>query len=151
MSALGTFKYQLIPGIKTIDRVAADVCQTHTSFPLRDRDVRERGMDLALINSKGFGGNNATAVVISPRKVEDMLSRRYGAAMADYRSRLEQTRQRAADYELRADRAELDVIYRFGEQVIDDSAIQFSRDGLTMPGFGKAVIFDKSNPWADMS
>ena len=108
-------------------------------------------MDLALINSKGFGGNNATAVVISPRKVEEMLSRRYGAAMADYRLRLEQTRQRAADYELRADRAELDVIYRFGEQVIDDSAIQFSRDGLTMPGFGKAVIFDKSNPWADMS
>jgi len=151
MSALGTFKYQLIPGIKTIDRVAADVCQTHTSFPLQDRDVKERGMDLALINSKGFGGNNATAVVISPRKVEDMLSRRYGAAMTDYRSRLEQTRQRATDYELRADRAELDVIYRFGEQVIDDSAIQFSRDGLTMPGFANAVIFDKSNPWADMS
>ncbi|WP_438950932.1 beta-ketoacyl synthase [Porticoccus sp.] len=151
MSALGTFKYQLIPGIKTIDRVASDVCQTHTSFPLQDRDVKDRGMDLALINSKGFGGNNATAVVISPRKVEEMLSRRHAAAMDDYRLRLEQTHQRAVDYALRADRAELDVIYRFGEQIIDDSAIQLGRDGLTMPGFGKAVIFDKSNPWADMS
>jgi acetoacetyl-[acyl-carrier protein] synthase len=151
MSALGTFKYQLIPGIKTIDRVASDVHQTHTCFPLQDMDVKDRGMDLALINSKGFGGNNASAVVISPRKVEKMLSRRHGAAMDDYRLRREQTRQQAADYELRADRAELDVIYRFGEQVIDDGAIKLSTDGMTVPGFGQAVVFDKSNPWKDMS
>jgi acetoacetyl-[acyl-carrier protein] synthase len=148
---LGTFKYDLIPGIKTVDKIADDVAQKNMLFPLQDLDVSDRKMDVAFINSKGFGGNNATAVVLSPDKVETMLSGRYGEAMADYRQRREQTRQAAADYANRADKGEVDVIYRFGESMIDESDLKLSPDGVHVPGYERDVVFDKSNPWEDMS
>ena len=59
VAALGTFKYDLIPGIKTITQVASDVHQQRARFPLQDLDVSATKMDVAFINSKGFGGNNA--------------------------------------------------------------------------------------------
>ncbi|WP_461516965.1 beta-ketoacyl synthase [Porticoccus sp.] len=151
MAALGTFKYQLIPGIKTIDAVAADVHQTHLSYPLADLDVQSRGMELAFINSKGFGGNNATAVVVAPNRVEAMLSRRHGAEMNGYRTRREQTRKAAADYAARADQGQLDVVYRFGEPVIDEGEIRISPTGMRVPGYEHDVVFDHVNPWEDMA
>ncbi len=151
MAALGTFKYQLIPGIKTIDAVAADVHQTHLSYPLADLDVQSRGMELAFINSKGFGGNNATAVVVAPNRVEAMLSRRHGAEMNGYRTRREQTRKAAADYAARADQGQLDVVYRFGEPVIDEGEIRISPTGMRVPGYEHDVVFDRVNPWEDMA
>ncbi len=151
MAALGTFKYQLIPGIKTIDAVAEDVHQKHLSYPLQDLDTGERGMELAFINSKGFGGNNATAVVVAPQKVEAMLARRYGDAMAQYQKQREKTREAAADYAARADRGQLDVIYRFGEPVIEENGIKITRQGMTVPGYELDVVFDQANPWPDMA
>lgn len=151
MAALGTFKYQLIPGIKTIDAVAADVHQNHLSYPLTDLDVEARGMELAFINSKGFGGNNATAVVVAPNRVEAMLSRRHGAEMDAYRTRREQTRQAAAAYAARADQGQLDVVYRFGEQVIEEKDIRITPKGMKVPGYEHDVVFDHTNPWQDMA
>ncbi|WP_461482673.1 beta-ketoacyl synthase [Porticoccus sp.] len=151
MAALGTFKYKLIPGIKTIAALAPDVHQNHLSYPLADLDVEARGMELAFINSKGFGGNNATAVVVAPQRVEAMLARRHGAEMEAYRSRREQTRVNAAAYAARADQGQLDVVYRFGEPVIDDSDIRISAAGMRVPGYEHEVVFDRANPWRDMA
>ena len=148
---LGTFKYNLIPGIKTIDKVAEDVAQKHILFPLKDLDVSDQKMEVAFINSKGFGGNNATAVVLSPSKVEEMLSSRYGAAMTDYQQRREQTRRAAEDYAHRADYGEVEVVYRFGDSLIDEDGIDISCDRIHMPGYEQDVIFDKANPWKDMT
>jgi acetoacetyl-[acyl-carrier protein] synthase len=149
--ALGTFKYDLVPGIKTVDKIADDVHQNHLLFPLEDLDVSEKKMDVAFINSKGFGGNNATAVVLSPNKAEAMLSRRYGDVMQDYRLRREQTRKAAEDYARQVDSGKLNVIYRFGEPVIDEAGIAISMDGIHMPGYELDVMFDSTNPWSDMS
>lgn len=151
VSALGTFKYNIIPGIKTITEVASDVYQDRVVFPLQDMDVSANKMDIAFINSKGFGGNNATAIVLSPDKVDQMLAKRYGEQFADYQQRREQTRKAVVDYAERADRAELDIIYRFGEALIDQSSISISVDRIHVPGFAQDVIFDKNNPWQDMS
>jgi len=151
MAALGTFKYQWIPGIKTVERVADDVHQNHLSFPLEDLDVAERGMELAFVNSKGFGGNNATAVLVAPQRVEAMLARRHGDEMDAYRARREQTRKAAADYAERADRGQLDVIYRFGEPLIEESGIQITDQSMKVPGYEHEVVFDRTNPWPDMT
>jgi acetoacetyl-[acyl-carrier protein] synthase len=148
---LGTFKYDLIPGIKTVDKVAEDVAQKNMLFPLKDLDVSDRKMKVAFINSKGFGGNNATAVVLSPCKVEDMLARRYGTAMSDYQQRREQTRRAAEDYARRANYGEVDVVYRFGDPLIDEVGIDISSDRIHMPGYAQDVVFDKVNPWEDMA
>ena len=58
MSALGTFKYGIIPGIKTVTALAEDVYQKRLNFALND-NISTMKMEVAFINSKGFGGNNA--------------------------------------------------------------------------------------------
>ena len=150
VAALGTFKYDLIPGIKTITQVASDVHQQRARFPLQDLDVSATKMDVAFINSKGFGGNNATAVVLSPRKVDSMLAARYGDKFQDYLLQREKTRAAAADYAERADAAELNVIYRFGDDLINDAEVTISSRELRLPGFAQSVLFKTENPWPDM-
>ena len=150
ISALGTFKYQMIPGIKTIAEVAPDVAQERLRFPLQDMDVSGDKMDVAFINSKGFGGNNATAVLLSPAKVEEMLAVRYADRFNDYLSQRDTTRAVAEQYARQADAAQLDVIYRFGEPLIDEEGVTISTEGIHIPGFARDVSFDLENPWQDM-
>ena len=150
MSALGTFHYDIVPGIKTIDSIAPDVFQERAIFPLEDMDVSDRQMHVAFINSKGFGGNNATAVVLGPAPVAKMLAQRYPDQYADYVARRDTVRTHAAGYAMRADAAQLDVIYRFGEKLIDDAELVIDRSGIRVPGFERDVLFDLSNPWKDM-
>src|SRR5690625_7587828 len=70
---LGMFRYGWVPGIKTIDRVADDVVAERLDIPLADLDRRDDPIEVAFLNSKGFGGNNATASVLAPTVVERML------------------------------------------------------------------------------
>ena len=150
MSALGTFKYNVIPGIKTITSIASDVYQERARFALNDMDTSERKMHVSFINSKGFGGNNATAVVLSPEQVDSMLSVRYGDDYGDYLSRRKQAIANADAYASRADNAELDVIYRFGETLIDEAELSLSEQGIDIPGFVRSVEFNLQNPYPDM-
>jgi len=150
VSALGTFKYNIIPGIKTISEIAPDVHQQRAHFPLADMNVAEREMQVAFVNSKGFGGNNATAVVLSPTKVDAMLAARYPTEFASYKERRTRTREQAEAYAQRADEAQLDVIYKFGEPLIDDAALGLSEQGIEIPGFKRPVTFNVQNPYPDM-
>jgi acetoacetyl-[acyl-carrier protein] synthase len=150
VSALGTFKYNIIPGIKTISEIAPDVHQRRAHFPLADMALAERKMQVAFINSKGFGGNNATAVVLSPTKVDAMLAARYPTEFASYTERRAHTRAQAEAYAQRADKAQLDVIYRFGEALIDDAGLSLSEHGIDIPGFSRSVAFNLQNPYPDM-
>jgi len=150
VSALGTFKYDIIPGIKTIAEIAPDVHQERARFSLTDMDTSHRKMQVAFINSKGFGGNNATAVVLAPSKVEAMLASRYGEQFENYRAKRETTRAAAEEYAQRADAGQLNVIYRFGEALIDEAQLEISDQGLSIPGFARDVEFNQQNPYADM-
>jgi len=150
MSALGTFKYDIIPGIKTTGEIAADVSQAHTLFPLQDLDTSDNKMQVAFINSKGFGGNNATAVVLSPQRAEAMLAARHGAEYRDYLDRRTLTRDKAQRYAQRADAAQLDVIYRYGETLIDEAAVRLTEQGIHVPGYARDIQFDLQNTYQDM-
>ena len=103
------------------------------------------------MNSKGFGGNNATGVVLSARATEKMLAKRHSDQWSDYVNRREATRSAAAEYEVRADRAQFDPIYRFGEGAIPDEEILISDESIAVPGFGKAIPLSRENPFEDMS
>ncbi|WP_339899421.1 beta-ketoacyl synthase [uncultured Gilvimarinus sp.] len=150
MAALGTFKYGVIPGIKTIDAVADDVYGDRLHIPLGDF-TPEQGIDVAFLNSKGFGGNNATASVLAPRVVERMLRKRYGdAAFESYCERREQARTAAAAYDSAATKGDFATIYRFGEGMIDESKVVFDANGVNLPGFAKPVSLDIGNRFDDM-
>tara|TARA_B100000524_G_scaffold40192_1_gene19419 strand:+ start:441 stop:2312 length:1872 start_codon:yes stop_codon:yes gene_type:complete len=144
VSALGTFSYQVIPGIKTIDRIAKDVSQERLSFLLHDKDVSENPMDVAFINSKGFGGNNASGYVISPKKTEELLMLKYSDKdFSNYLTKREFALEKASIYCKRADQGDLDIIYKFGEEQIEDSKIKISKSGISIPGYEKDILFDE--------
>jgi len=150
IAALGTFKHGLIPGIKTISTVASDVFQDGLDFPLTDLDVSSKSMEVAFINSKGFGGNNATAVVLSADKASAMLANRHSSGFAAYLKKRETTRSEATKYAAQADAAALNVIYRFGEPLIDEAGLHISETGMSIPGFERDVQFNRENSWQDM-
>ena len=149
ISALGTFKYGLIPGIKTVNEIAKDVHQKRLNFLLNDT-VTATKMEVSFINTKGFGGNNASAVLLSADKANAMLGQRYTSRFAQYIEQRETTRKNAEDYAVQADRGSLAVIYRFGEQLIDEKAVAITPTGMSIPGCSRKIEFNFKNLWQDM-
>ncbi|WP_150304828.1 beta-ketoacyl synthase [Pseudomonas saliphila] len=150
-SALGTFKYQIIPGIKTIDEVADDVHQQQLRISTHDVDRTQDPLEVCFINSKGFGGNNASAVVLAPQVVERMLRKRHGEErFAEYADRREAVRAAAQAYDQRATKGQLEVIYKFGQDMIDDRQIEISTEQMTVPGFSQPLVFRKDDRFSDM-
>ena len=66
ISTLGTWQHGIIPGITTIDKVADDVEHSNLSISCQHTHVKQHNLDVAILNAKGFGGNNASGVVASP-------------------------------------------------------------------------------------
>ena len=151
ITSLGIFKYGIVPGIKTIDKVADDVFAERLQLPVRDMDRRETPFDVIFLNSKGFGGNNATAGVIAPQVVEKMLARRYGAErISEYVQRREKTRATAAAYDAAALKGHFQTIYHFGEGLIDESQIGMDSTSVTLPGFAQPIDLRFTNRFDDM-
>ncbi|MBD9427198.1 beta-ketoacyl synthase [Pseudomonas sp. PDM15] len=149
IAALGTFRHGLLPGLKTIDQVADDVHRQHISLDVRDRQVA--GMEVCFLNSKGFGGNNATGVLLAPQVAERMLRKRHGeAAFSAWQAKRETTRATAAAYDQRALRGQFDILYNFGHDLIDDQQLQFSADGIQVPGFAQPLLYRKDERYSDM-
>jgi acetoacetyl-[acyl-carrier protein] synthase len=149
IAALGTFRHGLLPGLKTIDKVADDVHRQHLGLATHDREVE--GMQVCFINSKGFGGNNATGVLLGPQVAERMLRKRHGeAAFAAWQPKREATRAAAAAYDQQALRGQFDILYNFGHDLIDDQQLQFGADGIQVPGFAQPLLYRKDERYADM-
>ena len=151
MATLGVFSHGILPGIKTTTAIADDVVADRLQFTLQDKSLGQEPMDAAFLNTKGFGGNNATACVISPKVVETMLAKRYGqAAFAIYQQKRRLVHEKTAAYEAAAQRGELAPIYKFGEDMIDEEKIEIEKDALSLPGFGQKVNLSFTNPYSDM-
>jgi acetoacetyl-[acyl-carrier protein] synthase len=150
VASLGIFKYGLIPGIKTIDKVADDVFASRLQISTKDERCKQP-LDVAFLNSKGFGGNNATASIFAPHVVDAMLSRRYGAvAFARYQGKREEVRAKASAYDIAASHGEFATIYQFGEGLIDEALIKVDQEHLELPGFAQAIDLNFTNRFADM-
>lgn len=151
-AVLGVWEHGWLPGITTIDHVATDVHASHLELPLQHVEVAPEETEAALINSKGFGGNNATGVFFSPARTRRMLEQRWGKdALKAYDARAESVAQIANDYDAAMDRGEVAPIYRFGEGVLDGEDLEISRDEIRIPGFGRPVNLKFDNPFPDMS
>ncbi len=150
IASLGIFKYGLIPGIKTIDKVAADVFAGRLQISTKDEKCSQP-LDVAFLNSKGFGGNNATASIFAPHVVESMLARRYGDAIFNrYKDKREQVRAASSAYDQAALQGSFATIYHFGEGLIDEALIKVDQERLSLPGFAQAIDLTFGNRFADM-
>jgi acetoacetyl-[acyl-carrier protein] synthase len=151
MVSLGVFKHGLIPGIKTIDKVADDVFAERLNISTTDINKGAGNLDVAFLNSKGFGGNNATATVLSPQIVNKMLAKRYSTEdIAAYETRREQVRKNANAYDLSASQGHFNTIYHFGQDLIDENDIQMTDEEILIPGFSNPIDLKMTNRFKDM-
>jgi len=147
--ALGIFSDNIMPGITTIDSVADDVYNQHLNIATEHWHCAD--MDIAFINSKGFGGNNATATVLSPKVSLSMLTKRYSKKqMADYYDKLQQVEAAQQVYRDNANQGQFDIIYKFGDGLVNEEAINITEKSLTFSEFKQAVNLPTKNPFADM-
>ncbi|PXX95154.1 beta-ketoacyl synthase [Halomonas sp. LBP4] len=144
-SALGSFAHALLPGIPTLDAVADDVYAERLRFSSTPLPF---AADAAFINAKGFGGNNATGVVLSPGVTERLLMQRHGkGAVAAWQARREATRAAAAAYLQQADRGHFQARYRFGEGVLEGPELEVSDRSIRIPGYARPVSLVVDNPF----
>jgi acetoacetyl-[acyl-carrier protein] synthase len=150
VNTLGIFAQQIVPGIKTIDRVADDVLQERLHISMQDFQC-EGGLDVAFLNSKGFGGNNATAVILSPEKTKSMLAKRYGKkTMLAYDASNIAVERKAQEYNQSALQGDFKVRYHFGQNMLDDKEIQLTKNTIAVPGYGAPIDFANENLYKDM-
>ena len=149
MAALGAWAYSIIPGITTVERVADDVHKGNLDFLLQHREFDK--MDAVLINSKGFGGNNASASILAPQVTEAMLTRRHGKrAMTAYQAKREATRQQIAAYETALCAGENPSQYTFDNDVLGSGDIELSAERIKVRGSSPAIDLKIANPYKDM-
>jgi acetoacetyl-[acyl-carrier protein] synthase len=152
VASLGAWAHGLIPGIKTIDAIANDVHHDHLDFLLDHREIDPEKMDAAFINSKGFGGNNATAVILSPHVTGKMLAKKHGKAAVTRHQKLnEPVRAGTEQYDTETTAGKNALIYKFGVGVIEGSELGLSPDNISIPGYEQAIDLRVPNPYDDMS
>ncbi len=151
-AALGAWEHGWLPGISTIDHIADDVHQSHLQFPIAHLEMGAQNIDAALVNSKGFGGNNATGVFLSPDRTAQMLTHKWGkSAMTAYRKRAETVAAAAAAYDEAMSAGGVPPIYQFGEGVVEGEDLSISATEMRIPGFDMAIDLDLENPFPDMT
>ena len=89
-----------------------------------------------ILNSKGFGGNNASALVLSPQQTMDMLLKKHGAAMIKtYHGLNTSIHQNADDRDQNTCEGNERIIYRFGEAVMDHTSVAMTPTSMTLSEF----------------
>lgn len=151
MASLGVWHDGIIPGITTTDALADDVHHKGLDYLLQHRDIDPQTLEAVLINSKGFGGNNATASILSPDVTRRMLEKKHGRqALTQHAHQNEPVAAQSADYNERTCRADVAPIYLFDHQVRDGEHIDMSDQQLRVAGYSRAINLNLSTPYPDM-
>jgi acetoacetyl-[acyl-carrier protein] synthase len=151
VTSLGIWDSGFFPGITTIDHLADDVHHSNLNICNNHTEVGKTGLDIGIINAKGFGGNNATATLLAPHIVESMLSRRHGkSAMVEYKKINEVVSAKAQAYDLAACEGKAETIYRFDYQVNHGDNVHMSPSHLSIDGYKQPVSLEISSPYAGL-
>ena len=136
--SLGAFASQIAPGIQTTDSLAPDVIQDGLDFVLTSREQRIKA---ALINAKGFGGNNSTAAILSPEATAELLQSRHGTIET---RGSDEVQSRQAQYRQDIDRGTIEILYHYGENIVEGSEIEMGPDSINVPGFGNSLSLNQT-------
>lgn len=151
MSSLGIWRYGLVPGLVTTPAIADDVHKSHLHFPLDHLELGTEGLDSILINAKGFGGNNASAVLFSPSVAETLLARRHGTEVLQrWRQKREQVREQASAYDEDALRGLARPLYLYDHQVLNGEDLTITDQEIHLPGYAQPISIEIENPYPDL-
>jgi acetoacetyl-[acyl-carrier protein] synthase len=152
MASLGAWNDGIIPGITSIDRIAEDVHSSHLRYLLEHEHFDPESMDTSFINSKGFGGNNATAAILAPHVVTAMMEKRHGKKMVAKHAILnEAVQENTRNYDDQAIAGNDAIIYQFGADVIEGHDLGLNPGNISIPGHQQEISLDVPNPYKDMT
>jgi len=140
---LGALESQKLTGICTIPKLADDVFKENLDFFLENKEFNSQ-KDIVFLNSKGFGGNNATSALISSNLTEELLQRRFTEKeLKAWKKKREATlKLREKNFEL-AVNSDIEPIYEFDKDVLDLTDLEISKKNIkTKTGFNYALNSD---------
>ena len=144
MTAIGFWKHGFIPGINTTKKLAEDVYKDNLNFILEDAEKDKESIDAIYLNAKGFGGNNASAGIISPKIAIDLAKEEFSKnEHLKYQQNKEKVLESSLNYEESCKRGDYRVIYRFNEEVLEGlEDIEISEEGIKLKGFKTPINFN---------
>ncbi len=124
---------------------------SQVEFLLDHREIDPTAIDATFINSKGFGGNNATGAILSPTITRKMLEKKHGvAAMTQHAKSNESVQERTAQYNTEMNQGKNDLIYNFGIGVVEGTELTLSDTEIKVPGLERSISLEVPNPYDDM-
>ena len=94
IASLGTWNSGVIPGIHSTDTLAEDVYSEHLDILLENKTEEKGFYKGCFLNAKGFGGNNASAFILSPEETRIKIQSLFTKSKYDkYLKVVEKTRK----------------------------------------------------------
>ena len=143
IASLGTWNSGVIPGIHSTDTLAEDVYSEHLDILLENKTEEKDFYKGCFLNAKGFGGNNASAFILSPEetriKIQSLVTKN---KYDKYLKVVENTRKNSIKYNESSLKGDYKVTYKFNENVLNgEKDIEISRKGMKLKGFKKQIKF----------
>lgn len=149
VSSLGIWDQGIFPGVTSIDHIADDVYHDSLNIPMNHLDAGENSLDIGIINAKGFGGNNASATLLSPELTKTILGNKHGKkAFAAYEKANVPVQQASSAFKEKTLAGEADVIYQFDHNVCADDDVQISKDKLSIAKADVDIGLEVESPYA---
>lgn len=142
IASLGVWHYGWIPGIKTIDHIATDVHCSNLNILMDHIEVGELGEQIkaVIINSKGFGGNNATGLVLSPEQTFKMLQKKHNPSILKaYKEKNDIVQEKTAEMDSQASMGDEKIIYKFSENVMDGTSVSMTQSSIKLSEFEQDI------------
>ena len=141
--ALGAMETQNCSGICTIPKLADDVFTDNLDFYLQDQAF-DKKKDVVMINSKGFGGNNATASVVSENLTMSLIKKRYSKNdIAKWKAKREAVLENRKVEREKAINGSIELIYDFDKDVLDLTDLEVKKNQIkTSTGFDYKLSSD---------
>ncbi len=136
MAALGYWQHSILPGINTVDDIADDVERSNLRFNLKHTETETSAMDVSLINAKGFGGNNATAILFSPEVAKKHYRKNIGSRKLKKNIQAYDKRQGTIEeYLSNAESGKFSVRYELAQSPPTDKDISLQGDKIIIAGY----------------
>jgi acetoacetyl-[acyl-carrier protein] synthase len=146
--ALGTFATGVVPGITTVTDFADDLHDERLSLSNEHRQYDPSHWQGIFINAKGFGGNNATGLLLSPEVTWTLLQRKHGEqARARHREAHEQVQAEQERYRSALLDGHDEAIYNFGADVVEGADLELDSESIRVPGYSLPVSLAVTNPY----
>lgn len=148
-ASLGVWQHGWIPGITTIDDLADDVARDNLSISVEHREIDPQQLQYSIINSKGFGGNNASGTLLSPYVTKRMLQMRYSKSeWTAWQQANEAVLEKQQSYDDGMVAGTIEPVYKFDYGVLHGADVQMDAHQVIVGG--NVVDLNIETPYTDM-